>query len=279
MISIIIPLYNKQNCIKETIQSVLSQSFTDFELIIVNDGSTDNSLEIIRTFTDKRINVISQSNGGVSSARNRGIKESKGEYLLLIDADDYLMPNALEIFHELMVYYPNKDVYIGSFIERDNLGNICKESKCKINGIIPNPIKSLWERKIYSRMGNTLIRREKIIQEGFFRTDITLYEDLDFITNIEVNCTMASSDKLILEYRRGTEGLSTKKVPIKKEFAGTIRLKNLTGYKKKIVAEHLCRRFLKHMFRLNFYDTYVILKNNGLVELIYSFIMFIVRKK
>ena len=98
MISIIIPLYNKATSIKRTIHSVLSQSYTDFELIIINDGSTDNSAEIVnKQFYDKRIRYIYQDNAGVSSARNRGIKEAIGEWILFLDADDILYPNALKI--------------------------------------------------------------------------------------------------------------------------------------------------------------------------------------
>ena len=75
--SIIIPLYNKQNYIRRTLESVLSQTYTDFEVIVVNDGSKDNSLQEARKVTDSRIRVIDKENGGVSSARNRGIKEAE----------------------------------------------------------------------------------------------------------------------------------------------------------------------------------------------------------
>ena len=108
MISIIIPLYNKATSIKRTIHSVLSQSYTDFELIIINDGSTDNSAEIVnKQFYDKRIRYIYQDNAGVSSARNRGIKEAIGEWILFLDADDVLYPNALKILISKSVFNTN----------------------------------------------------------------------------------------------------------------------------------------------------------------------------
>lgn len=118
MISIIIPLYNKATSIKRTIHSVLSQSYTDFELIIINDGSTDNSAEIVnKQFYDKRIRYIYQDNAGVSSARNRGIKEAIGEWILFLDADDILYPNALKILISKSVF--NTNIISGNFYSTD----------------------------------------------------------------------------------------------------------------------------------------------------------------
>lgn len=81
MFSVVIPLYNKQDCIRNTVQSVLNQTFPDFEINIVDDGSTDRSLEIARQFDDPRIRVFSKPNGGVSSARNYGIRQSRKSIL------------------------------------------------------------------------------------------------------------------------------------------------------------------------------------------------------
>ena len=100
MISIVIPLYNKERAIINTLQSVLAQTYTDCEIIIVDDGSTDNSLNVVHKriseLENERIRVIHKKNGGVSSARNRGIKEAKGEYVALLDGDDLWEPTFLE---------------------------------------------------------------------------------------------------------------------------------------------------------------------------------------
>ncbi len=87
-ISVVIPLYNKAQSIKNTLNSVLSQSFQDFEIVVVDDGSTDDSAEVVNGVEDKRIRLIQKENGGVCSARNRGIKEAKYDYIALLDADD-----------------------------------------------------------------------------------------------------------------------------------------------------------------------------------------------
>ena len=107
MISVIIPLYNKEHFIRKTIQSVLNQSYTDYELIIINDGSTDNSLAVAKTFCDPRINIIDKKNGGVSSARNLGISVAKGEYISFLDADDIWHQDFLLEMDRLIQKYNN----------------------------------------------------------------------------------------------------------------------------------------------------------------------------
>ena len=88
LISVIIPTYNSQKYISSAVNSVLSQTYKAFELIIVDDGSTDNTGEIVASFDDRRIRYIRQNNSGVAVARNTGIKSSKGEYIAFLDADD-----------------------------------------------------------------------------------------------------------------------------------------------------------------------------------------------
>lgn len=102
MFSIIIPLYNKEQSVKNTIQSVLNQTFGDYEIIIVNDGSTDNSLEVVKQIRDERIRIIDKANGGVSSARNRGIDEARYEWICFLDADDLWVKEHLEEYYKVI---------------------------------------------------------------------------------------------------------------------------------------------------------------------------------
>ena len=95
-ISVVIPLYNKQKAVVHTVQSVLNQTVSDFELIVVDDGSTDNSLAVVKAIKDERVRFIHKENGGVSSARNVGIKVAKGQYVALLDGDDYWDSTFLE---------------------------------------------------------------------------------------------------------------------------------------------------------------------------------------
>lgn len=106
MISVIIPLYNKETSIATALRSVMAQSYQDFEIVVVDDGSTDSGAEIVESFDDTRIHLIRQANAGVSAARNRGIEEAKGEYVAFLDADDEWMPEFLAEVVALQKEFP-----------------------------------------------------------------------------------------------------------------------------------------------------------------------------
>lgn len=97
-VSVIIPVYNVEKYLESCLESIKSQTFTDYELILINDGSTDESVAIMRRYakTDARIRIISQSNRGVSAARNLGLSVAEGDYVLFVDSDDTILPDALE---------------------------------------------------------------------------------------------------------------------------------------------------------------------------------------
>lgn len=109
--SVIIPLYNKENYIQNTLKSVLDQNFSDFEIIIINDGSTDSSEEIVLQFKDDRIKYYSKGNQGVSVARNLGISLAKSNYITFIDADDYWYPNFLETMYHNIKLFPTQKIF------------------------------------------------------------------------------------------------------------------------------------------------------------------------
>ena len=106
MISIIIPLYNKAASIATALNCVLAQTFQDFEVVVVDDGSTDNGAAIVEQYTDPRIRLIRQENAGVSAARNKGIEKARGEYVAFLDADDEWMPEFLEEIVALQHEFP-----------------------------------------------------------------------------------------------------------------------------------------------------------------------------
>lgn len=105
--SIILPLFNKERHIEQTITSILEQTFSNYELLVIDDGSTDNSCNIVKSFQDPRISIIHQTNGGPSKARNRGIKEAKGKFIAFIDADDSWHAEYLENQHLSFKNFPD----------------------------------------------------------------------------------------------------------------------------------------------------------------------------
>jgi len=113
--SIIIPLYNKQDYIKSTLNSVLDQTFVNFEIIIINDGSTDKSENIIKLFKDIRIHLFTITNQGVSHARNYGIKKASSDFIAFIDADDFWYKNHLEELHKSILKFPNADLFCNTY--------------------------------------------------------------------------------------------------------------------------------------------------------------------
>lgn len=112
--SIIIPVYNKAEYLERTLKSVLSQSFDDYEVVLVNDGSTDDSLEVMSSMKNHRIKIINKKNGGVSSARNAGISNASGEWITFFDADDIMYADALQIYNKLIEDYPQYDVIVAA---------------------------------------------------------------------------------------------------------------------------------------------------------------------
>jgi glycosyltransferase involved in cell wall biosynthesis len=112
-VSVIMAVYNGELYVKQAVESVLQQTYKDFELIIINDGSTDDTLRIVRTFNDERINIITQKNEGPAKARNNGIKSARGEYIANLDSDDICLPERLEKQVEFLDNNPDY-VIIGS---------------------------------------------------------------------------------------------------------------------------------------------------------------------
>jgi len=121
--SVVIPLYNHSDTIQRCVDSVLGQGFEDFELIVVDDGSTDGGGDLVSGMQDSRVHLVMQENGGVSSARNRGIAEARGTIVAFLDADDEWNPDYLETIFGLADRYPDCEVYATSYVTIDAEGN------------------------------------------------------------------------------------------------------------------------------------------------------------
>ena len=135
LISIIIPLYNKERFIENTLNSVLRQTFMDYEVIIIDDGSNDDSGSIVSNFDDKRITVYSNSNNGVSHARNFGISKSSSDLIALLDGDDIWEQNHLENLYSLYENFPKCGLYAAAYNKKYFNGRIIK---CNFNKVPSN---------------------------------------------------------------------------------------------------------------------------------------------
>lgn len=124
MISVIIPLFNKEKSIAASLQSVLNQTFQNFEIVIINDGSTDGSLAELEKINDSRIHIFHQSNVGVSAARNRGIDEAHSNLIAFLDADDEWKPAYLQTQYELFRKYPECSIFACNYEFRNSCGEI-----------------------------------------------------------------------------------------------------------------------------------------------------------
>lgn len=261
-LSVIIPLYNKEKYIAATITSVLHQSFVDFEVVVINDGSTDNSRQIVEDISDTRIRLIDKQNEGVSTTRNRGVQEAKGEYVMFLDADDVLLPNAFSEFERMVQESKGCDVLVASFMEKDESGNTVKKCICE-DGIMTYPMRSYWEKDFFPRMGNIFIKNSAIRSIGLMRTDLTLYEDMEWIIRLLRVCSVFSSDRVILEYRRSRGGLSFKTPSINRDFAGVVCLKNIQNkYERLILGDFLTRRTLRRILSGDLSGGMTIVKRN-----------------
>ena len=202
VVSIIVPVYNVGSYLRECIESILRQSFTDFELLLIDDGSTDCSGSICDEYAEKdcRIKVFHKANGGVSSARNWGLENTNGEYVIFVDSDDYLLDGALDILDENA-----SDLTICSFETFVEEGERCVHMQ---NNRILSDEASL--RDFYSLNLNTILLRNpwsKIFRRnliGALRFDkkIRVGEDTVFVMKYLLNVKSCRvSDKLFYAYR------------------------------------------------------------------------------
>lgn len=163
-LSIIIPVYNVENYLKKCLDSFISEKLSDYEIILVNDGSTDSSPEICQEYSGNYpdfIRYVSKENGGLGSARNRGLEEASGEYILFLDSDDYLNKNALE--EMLSLIKSGRDVYIFDLVAInesgkgmgymkgcDSAADFSFEEHPELLFALPNACNKIWKRSLFS---------------------------------------------------------------------------------------------------------------------------------
>lgn len=204
-LSVIIPLYNKEKSILRTINSVLQQTYSNFEIVIVNDGSTDNSLNMVQKINDKRIRIISKKNGGVSSARNVGIKSAKYDYIVFLDADDLWLNDHLKIMNELINNYAEASVFSTGFVNDEK--EIDKKNTLGKSYYIVDYFKTASKKTI---LNSSCVMVEKRCFDiiGFFDEEMKYGEDMHMWLRLASVFIFAKSDTITQIYVQNSENRS-----------------------------------------------------------------------
>ncbi len=220
--SVIIPLYNKEMHIARSIQSVLGQNYNDFEIIVVDDGSDDAGLSVVRQFKDDRIQVYQQKNSGVSSARNMGIQKARGEYLAFLDADDEWLENHLESFEEMLVEFPNAGLYATAYEvhkSAENVQNLWEEASfCKTECIVDIDFfkESYIEGRLPIHTSSVCIPMRVINERGVFKVGCHHGEDLDMWGRIALEYLIVFYCKVSSRYYQDTQNCSINTRPVER---------------------------------------------------------------
>ncbi|MBB5322516.1 glycosyltransferase family 2 protein [Marinobacter oulmenensis] len=216
--SVVIPLFNKKPHIKRSIRSVLRQKYSDFELIVVDDGSTDEGLHELEEFSDDRLKSFRKSNGGVSSARNLGIEKSKSKYIAFLDADDEWEPLFLSNIYGMIQKYPRAGMYTASFtlIDRTN-------TRTKIVG---NGLTELSSREYFracrkrkatiNNSSSTVVRRDLLLKACCFSETLDTYEDWNLWYKIALMSNVVSTSEVLVNIYRDAINRSDVDKPLTK---------------------------------------------------------------
>jgi glycosyltransferase involved in cell wall biosynthesis len=207
-ISIIIPAYNTEHTIIETITSVQRQTFSDFEIIVINDGSTDGTLEVIKTIKEPRLKVFSYENCGVSSARNHGISQAKGEFIAFLDADDLWTPDKLELQLAALQKKPEIGVAYSWIYNMGEKGEFFQVGhQVFFEG---NVLAELLISNFLANGSNPLIRKQAIESVGKFDSTLTYGEDWEFYLRLAVHWSFVVVPKPQILYRQSSSAATTK---------------------------------------------------------------------
>ncbi len=214
MISVVIPLFNKERNIGSTLESVLNQTYSDFEVVIVDDGSTDGSAEVVRGYMTRYncIRLVEQANSGVSAARNRGIKEAFGDYVALIDGDDIWDKGCLAELVSMSVDFPDAAL-LGV-----NYADVIEGKIVPYIQGLPDGFRDYIDDYFGTSHGDlfcassVILKREAAIAVGMFDERIRYAEDLDFWYRLILNYPVAFYNKVYAYYNKDADNRAEKNI-------------------------------------------------------------------
>lgn len=196
--SIIIPVYNVEEYIKECLDSVFNQTFEDYEVIVVNDGTKDNSMNIVK---DYDVSIINQKNKGLSSARNTGVRYAKGEYLLFLDSDDYIEKELLENINNSLGNNPDLVRYQGREVFENKIVDYPEEGFNNLNGV--EAFKKITKYHFVEPAAFYIIKRSYYEEEKFKFIEGTYHEDFGLIPLVIIRSKVVNAiDYIGYNYRQ-----------------------------------------------------------------------------
>ena len=207
LISVIVPVYNGEKTIRETIESVFNQSFSDFEIIVINDGSQDSTLDVLASIQDPRLKVFSYPNSGVSASRNRGFSHTVGEFIAFLDADDLWTPNKLEAQLAALQDNPNAAVAYSWTDFIDETSQFLRPGPhFTISGDV---YAELLRGNFLANGSNPLIRRQALIKVGSFDELLPPAEDWDIYLRLAAHYHFIAVPFSQILYRVSTNSQSS----------------------------------------------------------------------
>ncbi|MCG3881880.1 glycosyltransferase family A protein [Psychrobacter sp. Ps3] len=259
MFTVVIPLYNKELSIKNTIKSVLNQTCQDFEIVVVNDGSTDNSVKMVKSIKDNRIRLIQQKNQGVSAARNRGIKEASYDWIAFLDADDLWEVNHLEEINKMMALFPDEKIYVTSFEYSDGRVMFKHKRQTPIFKIEKYFQEALKENIIWTSI--VVVNKYCFSKVGGFNTVLTNGEDLELWARLAREWGIVKSSATTATYRKDAENRTSLNRKVEKTHVYHFNLDDLPVSDEKIYYKHLILARLYDYCRALDFNCFIKLKN------------------
>lgn len=232
IISVIIPLYNKEPIIERTVRSVLSQSYKDFELIVVDDGSTDNSVAVFEHIQDERITIIKQENGGPGSARNTGVAHAKGDWIIFLDADDELLPNALQTYGQLLLKHMDADIIDCAQILKNGSSEVLMHHP--LIGYSTNPYKDWYYNRICPGSNHSIFKKQ-LLQDYPYNPQLRRFEDAELLMRVLQIARVYSSDITTSIVNCEYSSASKVRKNIKEDYVGRLSMKGLRLWPKMCV--------------------------------------------
>jgi glycosyltransferase involved in cell wall biosynthesis len=198
-VAVIMPVYNRAASVRRAIDSVLAQDFGDFELIVADDGSTDNTRELVAAVEDPRVTLLrAERNQGSNAARNRGINAARAPLIAFLDSDDVYLPNKLGFVVDTFAERPELEVLLDSFNKEYPAGDRRKPGERR-NPVIDNSaefVSALFNRRLRKATPAISLRRETAIRAGLFDETLKRRQDFDFLIRAAVVGRCASTDEI-----------------------------------------------------------------------------------